>query len=134
MLIAALVLTPLPLAQPLLALAYALAVAVTFASFGCIVGLWAKSWEAINTVNIFVLDPLVLLGGVFYSLEMVRGVAVIEPLTQLNPFTQITEGFRSAFLGTSGDALIGLLLTLALGALLVTAAIALFRSGYHLKT
>lgn len=131
---AALLLTDLPFAQPMFAFAYALAGSIAFASLGCIVGLWTKGWEGVGAIETFVLDPLVLLGGVFYSLEMVRGVPIIEPLTQLNPFTYITEGFRFALLGTAGtDAAAGLTLTLLLGVGLLSTSIVLFRVGYHLK-
>ncbi|MBI1742720.1 ABC transporter permease [Candidatus Acetothermia bacterium] len=133
-LIAALVLTNLPFAHPILVLVYGLSVSIAFAGLGCIVGLCAKNWEGINTVNVFLLDPLVLLGGVFYSLEMVRGIAVIESLTRLNPFTYIIGGFRGALLGTTeADAIIGLILALGLGVVLVMLSILLFRVGYHLK-
>jgi ABC-2 type transport system permease protein len=134
-LIAAFMLTSLSFAQPMLALAYTFTVSVAFASLGCIVGLWAKNWESVNAVNLFVLEPLILLGGVFYSLEMVRGVAVIEPLTQANPFTYIIGGFRGAFWGTTEmSALTGLGITVGWGVVLLIISIALFRSGYHLKT
>lgn len=131
---AAWLLTGVSVAQPVWALGYALAVAVAFAGLGCVVGLWTRGWEGVGAIDTFVLDPLVMLGGVFYSLEMVQGVPIIEPLTALNPFTYITEGFRAAMLG-GGEAhmLFGLLLTVALGVLSVGASLALFRVGYHLK-
>jgi ABC-2 type transport system permease protein len=132
---AALALTGLPLAQPLLMLAYALAVSVALASLGCIVGLWTRGWEGINTVNVFALDPLVLLGGVFYSLEMVEGLPVIEPLTRWNPLTYITAGFRATLLGGVGaETVMGLALTVSLGLASIAASIGLFRIGYHLRT
>jgi len=133
-LLAALLLTDLPFTQPIFALGYALAVSAAFASLGCIVGLWTKGWEGVGAIETFVLDPLVLLGGVFYSPEMVEGIPIIEPLTRLNPFTYITEGFRFALLGVADtSALAGLMLTVALGVAFLTASIALFRVGYHLK-
>ncbi|MFN4218895.1 MAG: ABC transporter permease [Candidatus Bipolaricaulia bacterium] len=131
---AAWVLTGVYVAQPLWALGYAIAVAVAFAGLGCIVGLWTRGWEGVGAIDTFVLDPLVMLGGVFYSLEMVRGVPIIEPLTALNPFTYITEGFRAAIVGgAEAHMLTGLALTLALGAICVGTTLVLFRVGYHLK-
>ena len=133
-LLAALLLADLPFAQPMFAFAYALAVSTAFASLGCIVGLWTKGWEGVGALETFVLDPLVLLGGVFYSLDMVKGMPIIEPLTQFNPFTYITEGFRFALLGIAEtNAFVGLILTLTFGATFLAASIWLFRAGYHLK-
>jgi ABC-2 type transport system permease protein len=133
-LLAGWLLTGISVAQPLWTLGYAVAVAVAFAGVGCIVGLWTRGWEGVGAIDTFVLDPLMMLGGVFYSLEMVRGVPVIEPLTALNPFTYITEGFRSAVLGgAEAHLLLGLLLTLTLGAICVGVVMVLFRVGYHLK-
>lgn len=131
---AAWLLTGVFVAQPLWAVGYALVVAVAFAGLGCIVGLWTRGWEGVGAIDTFVLDPLVMLGGVFYSLEMVRGVPVIELLTTLNPFTYITEGFRAAILGgAEAHVLAGLGLTLVLGVIFVGASLMLFRVGYHLK-
>ncbi len=131
---AAWLLTGLSFAYPMTVLLYALATSVAFASLGCIVGLWTKGWEGINTLNNFVLDPLVMLGGVFYSLEMVRGVPVLDFLTQVNPVTYIIEGFRQTILGTAGVSLLpGLALTLILGVIFLVISVGLFRVGYHLK-
>ncbi len=129
---AAWLLTGVSVAQPVWALGYAIVVAVAFAGLGCIVGLWTRGWEGVGALDTFVLDPLVMLGGVFYSLEMVQGVPLIEPLTALNPFTYITEGFRAAMLG-GAEVLTGLGLTLALSVIFVGASLMLFRAGYHLK-
>ncbi len=131
---AAWVLTGLVVAHPLWTLAYALAAATAFAGLGCLVGLWTRGWEGVGAIDTFVLDPLVMLGGVFYSLEMVRGIPIIEPLTALNPFTYITEGFRAVVLGGApSHALIGFGLTMGLGVIFVGASLVLFRVGYHLK-
>lgn len=116
-----------------LALGYAIVVSIAFAALGCIAGLWTKGWEGVGAVNSFVLNPLVLLGGVFYSLDMVRDIPVIEPLTQINPFTYVTEGFRFALLGNFELALFGFLLTIGLGIIFLLATITLFHIGYHLK-
>lgn len=131
----AILLTDLPFAHPLWVGLELLLVSVAFAGFGCVVGLWTKGWDGVNAVSIFLLDPLVMLGGVFYSLEMLRGVPVLETLTRWNPFTYLTGAFRYGVLGTSdvspgpGIAMSALL---ALGMLVW--AIALFRRGYHLKS
>ncbi len=132
--VATLIFASFSISSLLLALGYAIVVSMAFAALGCIVGLWTKGWEGIGTVNSFVLDPLVLLGGVFYSLDMVSGIPFIEPLTKINPFTYITEGFRSALLGNIETAMFGFVLTIGLGMIFLVLAIMLFRNGYHLKS
>jgi len=132
---AALLLTDLPFVHPPLVILELLLVAVAFAGFGCVVGLWTRGWDGVNAVSLFLLDPLVMLGGVFYSPEMLQGVPLLEALTRGNPFTYLIGTFRYAVLGLEemspgpGLALSGLL---ALG--MLAWAIALFRRGYHLKS
>lgn len=127
--------TSLPFAYLGLAVVYLGLVALAFASFGCIVGLWTKGWDGVNAVSVFLLDPLVMLGGVFYSLEMIRGVPVLEQLTWLNPFTYIIGGFRYSLLGLADtNPWAGLAFSAALGAGMLAASIWLFRRGYHLKS
>lgn len=132
---AAIVFTQVPLVHPLFTGLYLILTAIAFSSLGCIVGLWTKGWDGVNAVNTFLLDPLVFLGGVFYSLKMVRGVPLIEQLTWLNPFTYITGGFRYGMLGSSETNValgLGLIASLALG--LVLSSVWLFRRGWRLKS
>ncbi len=132
---ASFIFTNLPFAHPGLAVLYLVLVSLAFSSFGCIVGLWTKGWDGVNAISVFLLDPLVMLGGVFYSLEMIRGVPILEPLAQLNPFTYITAGFRSSLLGMADtDPLVGLSISAALGIGLLLCSIVLFWRGYHLKS
>jgi len=132
---ASLLLTNLPFAHPLLVALQLFLVSLAFSGFGCIVGLWTRGWDGVNAVSIFLLDPLVMLGGVFYSPEMIEGVPVLETLTRLNPFTYITGGFRYSVLGVADvEPLIGLGISAALGLGLLLASIRLFHRGYHLRS
>jgi len=132
---AAILLTDLPFAHPPLVALEILLVAVAFAGFGCVVGLWTKGWDGVNAVSLFLLDPLVMLGGVFYSLEMLHGVPVLETLTRWNPFTYLTGAFRYGVLGTADiNPWLGLFLSALLALGMLGWAIALFRRGYHLKS
>jgi ABC-2 type transport system permease protein len=131
---ASLLLTSLPFVYPALALLHLLFVSLAFAGFGCIIGLWTKGWDGVNAVSVFLLDPLVMLGGVFYSLEMLRDVPLLETLTRWNPFTYLTSAFRYSVLGASDvNPWVGLGLSALLAVGMLGWAIALFRRGYHLK-
>lgn len=121
-------------AQPLMTVLYLMLVSLAFASLGSVVGLWTKGWEGVNTVSVFTLDPLVMLGGVFYSLEMVSAVPVLGTLTLWNPFTTMIGGLRAAMLGTTQTPLeLGFALTAGLAAFFLAASLLLFWRGYHLK-
>jgi len=121
-------------AHPWLSALYLALVSLTFASLGSVVGLWTRGWEGVNAITVFVLDPLVLLGGVFYSLEMVRGVPVLNALTTVNPFTRMVGGLRFAMLGPAEIPFWqGFALTAGLAAFALAWALWLFRRGYHLK-
>lgn len=118
-------------AHPWVSAMYLALVSLTFASLGSVVGLWTRGWEGVNAITVFVLDPLVLLGGVFYSLEMVSGVPLLNALTAVNPFTRMIGGLRFAMLGTAEIPLWqGLALTVSLAVVALAWALWLFRRGY----
>ncbi|MFO1185535.1 MAG: ABC transporter permease [Bauldia sp.] len=64
---------------------------------GLINGIYAKSFDGITIIPTFVLAPLVYLGGVFYSADILP--AFWRVLTYLNPIYYIINGFRYGFLG-----------------------------------
>ena len=72
---------------------------VLFALAGFINAVFANSFDDISIVPTFVLTPLIYLGGVFYSLDLLpefwRGVS------QLNPLVYVVNAFRYGVLGVS---------------------------------
>lgn len=66
---------------------------------GLVNGIYAKSFDGITIIPTFVLAPLVYLGGVFYSADILP--AFWRFLTYLNPIYYIINGFRYGFLGIS---------------------------------
>src|SRR6202008_4936166 len=70
----ALPITGVPVEQPLILL---LAVALSllgFASLGTVVGIYAESWDFTTFIQNIVILPLTFLGGVFYSVDMLRSI------------------------------------------------------------
>ncbi|OSM02146.1 ABC transporter permease [Magnetofaba australis] len=96
-LLAARVFTPFGVAHPLWLLAASLALAGLFGLIGLFSGLWAKSFDDTALVSNFVITPLVYLGGVFFSVEMID--AAWRPLALVNPVYHLVELFRYALLG-----------------------------------
>jgi ABC-2 type transport system permease protein len=85
---------------------------VAFAALGTVVGLYSTGWEQQNVVGNLLIQPLVFLGGVFYSID-----ALAEPwrsLTHADPIFYMVVAARHGMLG-SGDVDAGLALGVTLG-------------------
>ena len=106
------------------------------AVLGLATSIWAEKFDHNAAITNFVIAPLSLLSGTFYTIENLHGV--FQAISRANPFFYVISGFRYGFLGQSdigGDtavlqAGIGLLaLNLALG----LATYRVLRSGWKLK-
>jgi ABC-2 type transport system permease protein len=89
----------LPAKHPLLLLVTALAESVIFASLGVVAGVLATRIDHIFFLTNIVIQPLVFVGGVFYSVKMLP-----DPLrvaTYFNPIFYAIDAFRFASLGVS---------------------------------
>ena len=62
-------------------------------------GVYAKTFDDVSIVPTFVLTPLIYLGGIFYSIEILG--EQWQFLSKLNPILYIVNFFRYAMLGTS---------------------------------
>jgi ABC-2 type transport system permease protein len=103
-----------------------------FAQLGVLVGVRAEQFDDVSFAQTFVLQPLIFLGGVFYSSALLP--QPFETLTHLNPVYYMIGLVRYGFLGYSeADVALSLgLLTLATAALF-TFNYSLFRRGYKLR-
>jgi len=125
-------LTGTPLAAPWAVAGYAVLGAVFFALVGTLAGLWAEKWEHYSVAESFLILPLVMLSGAFFSLASVPDQA--QWLLVGNPVFYMIEGFRSGFIGQSAAAAsVGIPLLLCLILLLWGLAWRLFAIGYKLR-
>ncbi|GAB4393781.1 MAG: ABC transporter permease [Kiloniellaceae bacterium] len=113
-------------------LGFAVLAALLFALAGCIVGLWAERWDHYGAVEGFLIVPLGLLSGTFFSVE--RLPEAVRDWIYFNPVFYAVDGFRAGLIGQSETALplgAGLLagLNLALGLV----AWRLFAAGYKIR-
>ena len=88
-----------------------------FSLAGLINAIFARSFDQMNFIPVFVLTPLTYFGGVFYSVTMLPDWA--QKLSFVNPILHMVNAFRFGFLGASDVHVVGafglmLLLTLAL--------------------
>ncbi len=98
-LLAALPLVDLPVVNPATAIVAFLCASVAFSALGVGVGLVAKTWDQQSYVGNLILQPLVFLGGVFYSVNLLS-----EPwrgLTKADPILYMVAASRHGMLGTS---------------------------------
>ncbi len=89
----------LPVEHPLLTIAVAVLTSVAFGFGGFINAMVARNFDDISIVPTFVLTPLTMLGGVFYSVSLLG-----EPwrtISYANPILYMVNAFRHGLLGSS---------------------------------
>ena len=122
-----------PLAHPAYLAVVLVASSLGFAALGAVVGLCSKSFEAQAFVGNLVIQPLVFLGGVFYSIA-----SLTEPwrsISHADPIFYAVAAARHGMLGSAEvDPLLALGVTVALSAALVGWAAALFARGTGIRT
>ena len=91
--------TDLRIAHPVMMVVVFLLTGVLFSCAGFINAVYAKSFDDISIVPTFVLTPLIYLGGVFYSIDMLP--AFWQNVSLLNPVLYMIDVFRYSVLGTS---------------------------------
>ena len=121
------------IAHPVWMLAFLVMTCFSFALFGFIVGIWAKSFEQLNLIPMLIVTPLVFLGGSFYSISMLP--PFWQSVTMFNPVVYLISGFRWSFFGLAD---VPVALSLAAIAVFATLAITgiwyIFRTGWRLRT
>ena len=98
-LLIAMLFTPVRLPHPLITLSTVLLGATIFSLAGFINAVYAKKFDDVAIVPVFILTPLTYLGGVFYSVKLLPGWA--QTLTHANPIFYMVNAFRYGLLGVS---------------------------------
>jgi ABC-2 type transport system permease protein len=123
----------LRLAAPLWALAFALLGSALLAVLGLLAGIWAEKFDQIAAFQNFLVLPLTMLSGVFYSIHTLP--PLWQRISHLNPFFYMIDGFRYGFFGASDVAPAASFAVVAVSlALLSAATLWLLKSGYKLRT
>jgi ABC-2 type transport system permease protein len=112
---------------------FALMGATMLGLLGLATSVWAEKFDHAAAVTNFVVAPLSLLSGTFYSIESLS--PAFRALSHANPFFYVISGFRYGFLGRADSpVMFGALLLLAINAVFAVAVYALLRSGWKLKS
>lgn len=122
----------LPIEHPLVLVPALLLVGFFFAQLGVLVGLRAEEFDHVALYQQFLLQPLIFLGGVFYSASLLP--EPFQTLTHANPIYYMINLVRYGFLGwTDANVTISFLALLAAAGLLFMLNLTLFRRGYRLR-
>jgi ABC-2 type transport system permease protein len=132
LLVLAALLVGVPVERPF-ALVAAIAVGLLlFASLGVVVGIYAEVWDFTTFINNIVILPLVFVGGVFYSIDVLP--SPWEEVSHANPVFYLVNAVRFGFLGESDVSFwLSLGVTAALAVPAFVWAQYLFSSGKRLK-
>ena len=123
----------LRLEAPLWTAAFALLGAALAGALGLLAGIVSEKIDQLAAFQNFVILPLTMLSGVFYSIHSLP--PFWRELSHANPFFYMIDGFRYGFFGAA-DVAPGVSLALVGGAFLAVAAtcLLLLKSGYKLRT
>ncbi|MDH7454439.1 ABC transporter permease [Luteimonas composti] len=129
----AMLFTSVRIPHPLVTLSTVLLGATIFSLAGFVNAVYARKFDDVAIVPVFILTPLTYLGGVFYSITLLPGWA--QAATHANPIFYMVNAFRYGLLGTSDVPLwVAYALMLAFIAGLGTLSLWLLRRGVGLRS
>ena len=104
-----------------------------FVSFlGVMTSIWAEKFDHAAAITNFVIAPLSLLSGTFYSVD--RLSPMFQTISHANPFFYAISGFRYGFLSAADtEVLRGLVVLIVLNIVLGVICYKLLRSGWKIR-
>lgn len=122
----------LHMAAPLWVIVFAVLGGGILSSLGVIAGIWADKFDQLAAFQNFLIMPLTMLSGVFYSIHSLP--AFWQGVSHFNPFFFMIDGFRYGFFGVSDVSpwtSIGVVLTCFIVLAVVT--LQMLARGYKLR-
>ncbi len=105
---------------------------IVFSLAGLINAIYAKKFDDISIIPTFVLTPLIYLGGVFYSIDMLP--ETWQTVSSFNPILYMVNAFRYGMLGESDiDITNAFLMLVIFTTVLFTIALHLLNKGVGIK-
>lgn len=120
------------LKHPLAALWFGLMGALMLSFLGLLTSIWAEKFDHAAAVTNFVVAPLSLLSGTFYSVDALA--PLWRGISHANPFFYVISGFRYGFLSEADSPIwVGAAVLGVLNLVLFAACFLLLRSGWKIK-
>ena len=102
------------------------------AFIGVLTSIWAEKFDHAAAITNFVIGPMTLLSGTFYSVD--RLAPIFQAISHANPFFYAISGFRYGFVAAAdGDVVVGSIVLLVLNIALAMLCYMLLRRGWKLK-
>lgn len=125
-------LVPLQAEAPGWILAFAILGGGILGALGVIAGIWADKFDQLAAFQNFLIMPLTMLSGVFYSIHSLP--AFWQQVSRYNPVFYMIDGFRYGFFGVSDvPPAISLAVVAAAFTLLTLLTLALLKRGWKLR-
>ena len=123
---------PLTFVAPGWILAFAVLGGGLMGSLGVVAGIWADKFDQLAGFQNFLIMPLTMLSGVFYSIHSLP--TFWQQVSNFNPFFYMIDGFRYGFFGVS-DVAPGISLAVVAVSFIAVAlaTLSMLRSGYKLR-
>ena len=102
------------------------------AFIGVLTSIWAEKFDHAAAITNFVIGPMTLLSGTFYSID--RLAPIFRAISHANPFFYAISGFRYGFVAAAdGDVVVGSVVLLGLNVALGVLCYVLLKRGWKLK-
>ena len=124
---------PTIIQHPWLLIYFMVTISVIFACAGMMSALWAEDFNMLNVWHIYVILPLIFLGGVFHPMAILP--EKVQVLSAFNPLYYVVNGMRFSVSGTSDAPLyLCVLISLVMATGFFSINVYLFKIGYKLRT
>ncbi len=118
--------------HPLAVIWFGLMGSAMLSLIGLLTSIWAEKFDHAAAIGNFVVAPLSLLSGTFYSVDKLA--PTFAAISHANPFFYVISGFRYGFIGRADSpVLLGAILLLVINVVLSTICYLVLRSGWKLK-
>jgi ABC-2 type transport system permease protein len=122
----------LRVAAPLWILLFSMLGGALFGALGMIAGIWSEKFDQLAAFQNFLIMPLTMLSGVFYSIYTLP--TFWQGLSHYNPVFYMIDGFRYGFFGVSDVApLQSLMVVVACFAAVAWLTLSLLKRGWKLR-
>ncbi|RYD97359.1 MAG: multidrug ABC transporter permease [Sphingomonadales bacterium] len=118
--------------HPLMAIWFGLMGGALLSLVGLLTSIWAEKFDHAAAVQNFVVGPMTLLSGTFYSVDALH--SSFSAISHANPFFYVISGFRYGVIGTTDSPiLVGAIGLLVLNAILAWINYTVLDRGWKIK-